>query len=79
LENTKERTLENIKLKLYPGENVRKCNEDDIARLSEQLVSGGHFNNELLCKIAQIYKGAADTKFSHWVTSHLYDPCVKQV
>jgi uncharacterized protein YnzC (UPF0291/DUF896 family) len=77
LENTK-RTLENIKLKSYPGENVRKCNED-IARLSEQLVSGGHFNNELLCKIAQIYEGAADTKFSQWATSHLYDPCVKQV
>jgi hypothetical protein len=33
----------------------------------------------LLCKIAQIYEGAADTKFSQWVTSHLYDPCVKQV
>lgn len=77
LENTK-RTLENIKLKSYAGENVRKCNED-IARLSEQLVSGGHFNNELLCKIAQIYEGAADTKFSQWATSHLYDPCVKQV
>jgi ABC-type molybdenum transport system ATPase subunit/photorepair protein PhrA len=33
LENTK-RILENIKLKVYPGENMHKCNED-FARLSE--------------------------------------------
>lgn len=77
LELTKSK-LENLRLKNYPGENVRKCNED-VSVLSEQLVSGGHFNNELLCKIAQIYEGALDTKFSQWATSNLYDPCVNQV
>ena len=77
LETTKK-TLEDIKLKSYPGENIRKCNED-IGRLAEQLQSGGHFNNELLCKIAQIYEGSSDAKFSQWATINLYDKVVQQV
>jgi hypothetical protein len=77
LETTKK-TREEIKLKSYPGENIRKCNED-IGRLAEQLQSGGHFNNELLCKIAQIYEGASDAKFSQWATINLYDKVVQQV
>ena len=65
-------------MKSYPGENIRKCNED-IGRLAEQLQSGEHFNNELLCKIAQIYEGASDAKFSQWATINSYDKVVQQV
>ena len=75
---TTKKTLEQIKLKNYPGENIRKCNED-IGRLAKQLQSGGHFNNELLCKIAKIYQGASDAKFSQWATINLYDKVVQQV
>jgi hypothetical protein len=75
---TAKNTFEHIKLKSYPGENIRKCNED-IGRLTEQLQSGGHFNNELLYKIAQIYEGASDAKFIQWATINLYDKVVQQV
>ena len=38
-----------------------------------------YFNNELLCKIAQIYEGASYAKFSQWATINLYDKVVQQV
>ena len=47
--------------------------------MAEQLQSGEHFNNELLCRIAQIYEGASDAKFSQWATINLYDKVVQQV
>jgi hypothetical protein len=67
-----------LKLKDFPGENIREFNVK-VADLADHLSCGEHFNEELIPKVCMKYENAADTKFSHWATIHLYNRALKQI
>jgi hypothetical protein len=50
-----------------------------VADLADHLSCGEHFNEELIPKVCMKYENAADTKFSHWATIHLYNRASKQI
>ena len=77
LEKVKDKLLD-LSLKDFPGEDVRALNVK-IKQYAEHLECGDHFTEELIPKICLKYENAADTKFSQWATTNLYEPALKQV
>ena len=57
--------MKNIKLKIYPGENVTDC---CVAVLldAEHLESAGAFNPEHLGYITRIFEHTSDSRFRLW-------------
>ena len=71
-------TVLGLALKDFPGKDICALYVQ-IKQCAEYLECGDHFTEEMIPKICRKHVNAADTEFSQWATTNLYEPALKQV